>query len=143
MVSINTALAVDLTGQVSADTLQGRFYSGIGGQVDFVRGAARSRGGKAIIALKATAREGTVSRIQATFEAGAGVVTSRGDVRYVVTEFGVADLWGKSIRERTLALVAIAHPSFRDELLEAAKAHHYLSLITPDSLKGRLECLHK
>src|SRR6185436_3134656 len=80
MMSINTALAVDLTGQVAADTIQGRFYSGIGGQVDFVRGASRSRGGKAIIALRSTARSGTVSRVQAAFEEGAAVVTSRGDV---------------------------------------------------------------
>ena len=91
----------------------GKFFSGIGGQVDFIRGAARSRGGKPIIALPSTAKEGTVSRIQAVLEEGAGVVTSRGDVHYVVTEYGVADLWGKSIRERALALIAIAHPDFR------------------------------
>jgi acyl-CoA hydrolase/GNAT superfamily N-acetyltransferase len=121
MVSINSALAVDLTGQVASDTLGGQFYSGIGGQVDFVRGASRSKGGKAIIALPSTARKGTVSRIRATLEEGAGVVTSRGDVKYVVTEHGVADLWGKSVRERAKALIEIAHPAFRGEILGAAK----------------------
>jgi acyl-CoA hydrolase/N-acetylglutamate synthase-like GNAT family acetyltransferase len=126
MISINSALAVDLTGQVAADTLGGRFFSGIGGQVDFIRGAARSRGGKPIIALRSTAKNGSVSRIQAVLEAGAGVVTSRGDVHYVVTEFGVADLWGKSVRERTMALIAIAHPDFRSELLGAAKQRRYV-----------------
>ncbi|MBK7582227.1 MAG: GNAT family N-acetyltransferase [Myxococcales bacterium] len=126
MIAINSALGVDLTGQVAADTLMGRFFSGIGGQVDFIRGAARSRGGKPIIALPATAKDGQMSRIQAVFEQGAGIVTSRGDVHFVVTEFGVADLWGKSIRERATALVEIAHPDFRGELLDAAKARHYV-----------------
>ncbi|HVZ31931.1 MAG TPA: GNAT family N-acetyltransferase, partial [Polyangiaceae bacterium] len=126
MVSVNSALAVDLTGQVAADTLLGKFFSGIGGQVDFVRGAAGSRGGKSIIALRSTAKQGTVSRIRAVFEEGAGVVTSRGDVRYVVTEYGVADLWGKSVRERALALTEIAHPDFRAELLGEAKRRRYV-----------------
>lgn len=126
MVSVNSALAVDLTGQVAADTLLGKFFSGIGGQVDFVRGAARSRGGRSIIALPSTARGGTVSRIRAVLDEGAGVVTSRGDVRYVVTEYGVADLWGKNVRERALALTEIAHPQFRPELLAAAKERHYV-----------------
>lgn len=126
MVSVNSALAVDLTGQIAADTLLGKFFSGIGGQVDFVRGAARSRGGRSIIALPSTARGGTVSRIQAAFEAGAGIVTSRGDVRFVVTEYGVADLWGKSVRERALALIEIAHPTFRAELLAQAKQRRYV-----------------
>ncbi|HSF40914.1 MAG TPA: acetyl-CoA hydrolase/transferase C-terminal domain-containing protein [Thermoanaerobaculia bacterium] len=126
MVAINAALAVDLTGQVAADTVRGRFFSGIGGQVDFIRGAARSEGGRPIIALPATAKNGTVSRIQATFEEGAGVVTSRGDIHYVVTEFGVADLWGKNIRQRTEALVGIAHPDFRAELLSTAKKRCYV-----------------
>jgi GNAT superfamily N-acetyltransferase/acyl CoA:acetate/3-ketoacid CoA transferase beta subunit len=128
MVSINSALAVDLTGQVASDTLLGRFFSGIGGQVDFVRGASRSRGGKAIIALPSTAKDGHVSRIRATFEEGAGVVTSRGDVHFVVTEYGVADLWGRNIRERALALIEIAHPKFRAELLAAAQQRHYVRL---------------
>ena len=126
MVAINAALAVDLTGQVAADTLQAGFFSGIGGQVDFIRGAARSRGGKPIVALPSTAKHGTVSRIQPVLEAGAGVVTSRGDVHYVVTEYGVADLWGRNIRERALALVEIAHPDHRAELLAAARARHYV-----------------
>lgn len=126
MIAINSALAVDLTGQVAADTLGGQFFSGIGGQVDFIRGAARSLGGKPIIALPSTAQEGQVSRIQAVFEAGAGVVTSRGDVHYVVTEYGVADLWGKSVRERALALIDIAHPDHRGELLTQAKAKKYV-----------------
>jgi GNAT superfamily N-acetyltransferase len=126
MVSVNSALAVDLTGQVAADTLFGKFFSGIGGQVDFVRGAARSRGGRSIIALRSTAQRGTVSRIRGVLEEGAGVVTSRGDVRYVVTEFGIADLWGRSVRERALALIEIAHPSFRPELLAQAKQRRYV-----------------
>jgi acyl-CoA hydrolase/GNAT superfamily N-acetyltransferase len=126
MVSVNSALAVDLTGQVASDTLLGKFFSGIGGQVDFVRGAAGSRGGRSIIALRSTAKHGTVSRIRAVFEEGAGVVTSRGDVRYVVTEYGVADLWGRSVRERALALTEIAHPDFRAELLAQAKRRHYV-----------------
>jgi acyl-CoA hydrolase/ribosomal protein S18 acetylase RimI-like enzyme len=126
MISINSALEVDLTGQVAADTLGGRFYSGIGGQVDFIRGAAKSRDGKAIIALRSTARDGKVSRIRPAFGEGAGIVTSRGDVRYVVTEFGIAELWGKTIRERARALIAIAHPDFRGELTDQAKARHYV-----------------
>jgi acyl-CoA hydrolase/GNAT superfamily N-acetyltransferase len=126
MVSVNSALAVDLTGQVAADTLLGKFFSGIGGQVDFVRGAAASRGGRSIIALRSTAQQGRVSRIRAALEEGAGIVTSRGDVRYVVTEYGVADLWGKSVRERSLALIEIAHPAFRAELTTEAKRRHYV-----------------
>ncbi len=126
MVAINAALAVDLTGQVAADTLMGRFFSGIGGQVDFIRGAARSRGGRPIIALPSTAKDGAVSRIQPALGEGAGVVTSRGDVHYVVTEYGVADLWGKPIRERAKALIAIAHPDAKGELLAAAKERRYV-----------------
>jgi acyl-CoA hydrolase/GNAT superfamily N-acetyltransferase len=134
MIAINSALAVDLTGQVSADTLLGRFFSGIGGQVDFIRGAARSRGGKPIIALRSTAKDGTVSRIHPVVEEGAGIVTSRGDVHYVVTEYGATDLWGKSIRERALALIEIAHPDHRAELLAAAKARSY---VFPDQVAPR------
>lgn len=126
MISVNSALALDLTGQVASDTLMGRFFSGIGGQVDFIRGAARSRGGKPIIALPSTAKRGQVSRIRSALEEGAGVVTSRGDVHYVVTEYGIADLWGKNIRERANALIEIAHPDFRSELLAAAKARRYV-----------------
>lgn len=126
MVAINSALAVDLTGQVASDTLSGQFFSGIGGQVDFIRGAVASRGGKAIIALPSTAKAGTLSRIQPVFEEGAGVVTSRGDVHFVVTEYGVADLWGKNIRQRVMSLIEIAHPDFRGELLAAAKSRRYV-----------------
>ena len=126
MVAINSALAVDLTGQVAADTIGGRFFSGIGGQVDFIRGAARSRGGRPIIALPSTAKDGRVSRICPALEEGAGVVTSRGDIRYVVTEYGVADLWGKNIRQRSMALIDIAHPDFRGELLAAAKERKFI-----------------
>jgi acyl-CoA hydrolase/GNAT superfamily N-acetyltransferase len=126
MISINSALAVDLTGQVASDTVGGQFYSGIGGQVDFIRGAARSRGGKAIIAMRSTAKDGAVSRIAPVLEQGAGVVTSRGDVRYVVTEYGIADLWGRTVRDRAMALIAIAHPDHRAELLEGAKRRRYV-----------------
>ena len=122
MVAINSALEVDLTGQVCADSLGTLFYSGIGGQVDFIRGAARSREGKAIIALPATAEDETASRIVPTLKPGAGVVTSRGDVHYVVTEYGTAYLHGKSIRERAVALIQIAHPKFRPWLLADAKS---------------------
>lgn len=125
MVAINAALEVDLTGQVCSDSLGYLFYSGIGGQVDFIRGAARSKGGRPIIALPATAKEGTVSRIVSRLSEGAGVVTTRGDVHYVVTEYGVAYLHGKNIRERALALINIAHPKFRDQLLEEAKLRRY------------------
>lgn len=125
MTSINVALEVDLTGQVCADSLGTKFYSGIGGQVDFNRGAARSDEGKAIIAMPSTAREGSVSRIVSFLTPGAGVVTTRGDVHYVVTEYGVAYLHGKSVQERALALISIAHPKFREHLLkEAVKAKY-------------------
>jgi acyl-CoA hydrolase/RimJ/RimL family protein N-acetyltransferase len=136
MVSINSALAVDLTGQVAADTLGGRFFSGIGGQVDFIRGAARSRDGKPIIALPSTAQGGKVSRIQATLEPGAGIVTSRGDVHWVVTEYGIADLWGKTVRQRASALIEVAHPDFRPELVAVAKARKY---VLPDQAVPRAE----
>ncbi len=126
MVAINSAIQVDLTGQVCADSIGTRFYSGIGGQVDFIRGASMCPDGKPIIALRATAKNGTLSRIVPTLTEGAGVVTSRGDVRYVVTEYGVADLLGKSIRERAVALISIAHPDFRTELLSDAKGRHYV-----------------
>ena len=118
MVAINSALQVDLTGQVCSDSIGNYFYSGIGGQVDFLRGASRSKGGKPIIALSSTAKKGTISRIMPMLSPGAGVFTSRGLIRYVVTEFGVAYLHGKSIRERAKALIEIAHPKFRDQLYE-------------------------
>jgi acyl-CoA hydrolase/ribosomal protein S18 acetylase RimI-like enzyme len=122
MISINSAIEVDLTGQVCADSLGEMFYSGIGGQVDFVRGASRSKGGKPIIALPSTAQDETISRIVPTLKPGAGVVTSRGDVHYVVTEYGAAYLHGKNIRERAIALIQVAHPKFRPWLLSEAKA---------------------
>ncbi|MBI5877660.1 MAG: acetyl-CoA hydrolase/transferase family protein [Chloroflexi bacterium] len=125
MVAINSAIEIDLTGQVCADSIGTQFYSGIGGQVDFVRGAARSKGGKPIIAMQSTARSDTLSRIVTQLKPGAGVVTSRGDVHYVVTEYGVAYLHGKSIRERARALIRIAHPAFRDELERYAREQHW------------------
>jgi len=121
LVSINSAIEVDLTGQVCADSIGTRLYSGFGGQLDFVRGAARSKGGKAIIALPSTAQDGARSRIVATLAPGAGVVTTRADVQYVVTEFGVAPLFGRTLRQRAEALIAIAHPDFREELAGAAR----------------------
>ncbi len=126
MIAINSAIEIDLTGQVCADSIGTRFYSGIGGQVDFVRGAARSKGGKPIIALLSTAKNGTVSRIVPQLKPGAGVVTSRGDVHYVVTEYGVASLYGKSIRERALELIRVAHPDFRDELRHYARQQRWI-----------------
>jgi acyl-CoA hydrolase len=126
MVGINVGLEIDLTGQVCSDSLGYKFYSGIGGQVDFIRGCARSRGGKAIIAMPSTAKDGKISRIVPRLTEGAGVVTTRGDVHYVVTEYGVAYLHGKSIRQRVLDLIHIAHPKFRKELIQAAKAQNYI-----------------
>ena len=126
MVAINSALQVDLTGQVCADSIGTFFYSGIGGQVDFLRGSSRSKGGKPIIALSSTAKKGTISRITPMLAPGAGVVTSRGLIRYVVTEFGVAYLHGKSIRERAKALIEIAHPKFRDELYDYCERTKWL-----------------
>lgn len=122
MVAINSAIEVDLTGQVCSDSIGGSMYSGIGGQVDFLRGAARSKGGLPIIALPSTAKNGKVSRIVPVLHPGSGVVTSRGDVHYVVTEYGVAYLHGKSLRQRADALIAIAHPDFRDQLLDCARS---------------------
>lgn len=135
MAGINVGLEIDLTGQVCSDSLGYEFYSGIGGQVDFIRGASRSRGGKAIIAMPSTAKNGEVSRIVPHLTEGAGVVTTRGDVHYVVTEYGIAYLHGKSIRERVLALVNIAHPKFRAGLIQAAKAQKYVyqDQIEPDT----------
>lgn len=126
MVAINSALQVDLTGQVCADSIGTRLYSGVGGQVDFIRGAARSEEGLPIIALPATARQGTISRIVPTLDLGAGVVTSRYDVHYVVTEYGVARLHGKTLAQRARALIDIADPDFRDSLTVAARRLNYL-----------------
>ncbi len=126
MVAINSAIQVDLTGQVCSDSIGVRPYSGFGGQVDFIRGAAHSEGGKPIIALPSTAKDGEMSRIVPFLKKGAGVVTTRADVRYVVTEYGVAYLFGKNLQERTKALINIAHPKFRPDLIREAKARSLL-----------------
>src|SRR6266540_2858690 len=121
MVAINSALAVDLTGQVCADSIGRSIYSGFGGQLDFIRGSARAKGGKPIIALPSTAKGGRISRIVDVLAEGSGVVTSRADVHYVVTEHGIARLHGQSLRERARELIAVAHPDFREELRGAAR----------------------
>ncbi len=126
MVSINSALTVDLTGQVCSDSLGFEFYSGIGGQVDFVRGSAMSRRGKSIMVLPSTTEDGKISRIVPYLSSGSGVVVTRGDIHYVVTEYGIAYLHGKSIRERAMMLINIAHPDFREELLESARRQGYI-----------------
>lgn len=126
MVAINSALQIDLTGQVCADSIGSKLYSGAGGQVDFIRGAARSKGGRPIIACLSTAQQGTVSRIVPTLYEGSGVVTTRNDVHIVVTEYGVACLHGKTIRQRARELIAIAHPDFREQLTRAAYELGYL-----------------
>jgi 4-hydroxybutyrate CoA-transferase len=126
MVAINSALQIDLTGQVCSDSIGSQFYSGIGGQVDFIRGASRSKGGKSIIAISSTAKDGAISRIVPMLSPGAGVVTSRGLIRYVVTEYGVAYLHGKTIRQRAQALIDIAHPQFREELYQFCEKTRWL-----------------
>lgn len=124
MISINSAIEIDLTGQVCSDSLGEMFYSGIGGQVDFTRGASRSVGGRPIIALPSTCKDDSTSRVVPILKPGAGVVTSRGDVHYVVTEYGSAYLHGKNVRERAVALIHIAHPKFRPWLMAEAKQRH-------------------
>ena len=129
MVAINSAIEVDLTGQVCADSIGPKLYSGVGGQVDFIYGASRSKGGVPIIALPSTTmmKDGTlISKIAVMLKQGAGVVTSRNHVRFIVTEHGVADLYGKTIRQRSQALINVAHPQFRDELQRQAKELHYI-----------------
>ncbi len=126
LVAINSAIEIDLTGQVCSDSIGPYIFSGFGGQVDFIRGAAQSKGGKPIIALSSTAKHGELSRIVPFLKQGAGVVTSRGDVHYVVTEFGMAHLFGRNLRERAEALIRISHPKFRDELERAAKERKLL-----------------
>ncbi|MDO8549723.1 MAG: acetyl-CoA hydrolase/transferase C-terminal domain-containing protein, partial [Ignavibacteria bacterium] len=116
MVAINSAIEIDLTGQVCSDSIGTYFYSGFGGQLDFIRGASRSKGGKPIIAIPSTARNGKVSKIVPYLSKGAGVTTTKGDVHFVVTEYGIADLYGKTLIQRAKALIDIAHPNFRDEL---------------------------
>jgi len=126
MISINSALQVDLSGQVCSDSLGTRIYSGVGGQVDFVRGAMRSRGGKPIIAFASTTKKDTISKIAPILTPGSGVVTTRADVYYIVTEYGIADLYGKTLRERVKALINIAHPKFREELEIKAREYKWL-----------------
>jgi 4-hydroxybutyrate CoA-transferase len=126
MVSINSAIEVDLTGQIVADSIGHRMYSGVGGQMDFVRGASLAAEGQAFIALPATAASGSMSRVVPSLKEGAGVVTTRAHARTVVTEYGVAQLWGRSLQERAKALIAIAAPEFRDELCAEAKRLHLL-----------------
>ncbi|MEX2115853.1 MAG: acetyl-CoA hydrolase/transferase C-terminal domain-containing protein [Bacteroidota bacterium] len=121
MVAINSAIEIDITGQVCADSIGSKIYSGFGGQVDFIRGAGYSKGGKPIIAIPSSTKNGTISRIVPQLKPGAGVVTTRADVHYVVTEFGVASLHGRNLEERAEALIAIAHPAFRAELSEYVK----------------------
>jgi acetyl-CoA hydrolase len=125
-VAINSALEVDLTGQVCADSIGPKLYSGVGGQFDFIYGASRSKDGVPIIALPATAQDGQISRITPLLKHGAGVVTTRNHVRYVVTEYGVADLYGKTIRQRAQALINVAAPQFHEELARAARELHYI-----------------
>jgi acetyl-CoA hydrolase len=124
MVAINSAIEIDLTGQICADSIGHKLYSGVGGQLDFIYGASRSKGGVPIIALPSTAKN--FSRIVTSLKPGAGVVTSRNHVRYIVTEYGVANLYGKTIRQRAQALINIAHPDFRDELTSEARALNYI-----------------
>lgn len=126
MIAINSAIEVDITGQVCSDSVGTYIYSGFGGQVDFIRGAAHSKGGKPIIALPSTAKNDEVSRIVPFLKKGAGVVTTRADVKYVVTEYGVAYLHGKNLQERTVALINIAHPRFRPDLIKEAKTRFLL-----------------
>lgn len=126
LVAVNSAIEVDLTGQVCSDSIGSYIYSGFGGQVDFIRGAARSRGGRPVIALPSSAKGGLMSRIVPCLKEGAGVVTSRADVHYVVTEHGVANLFGKNLRERAEALIGIADPRFQDALVRAAKERRLL-----------------
>jgi acetyl-CoA hydrolase len=124
MVAVNSAIEVDLTGQVCADSIGPKIYSGVGGQLDFIYGASRSKGGIPIIALPSTARQ--FSRIVPMLKTGAGVVTTRNHVRYIVTEYGIADLYGKTIRQRAHDLINIAHPEFRDNLMRQAGELHYI-----------------
>ena len=124
MVAVNSAIEIDLTGQICADSIGTKLYSGVGGQLDFIYGASRSKGGVPIIALPSTAKD--FSRIVPTLKQGAGVVTTRNHIHYVVTEYGVADLYGKTIHERAQSLISVAHPQFREELTKEAKALHYI-----------------
>jgi acetyl-CoA hydrolase len=124
MVALNSAIEIDLTGQVCADSIGPKIYSGVGGQLDFIYGASRSKGGVPIIALPSTAKN--FSRIVSMLKPGAGVVTTRNHVHYVVTEYGIADLYGKTIRQRAHSLINIAHPKHREDLIREAKSLHYI-----------------
>lgn len=126
MVAINSALSIDLTGQATAESIGNTFYSGIGGQADFMRGAVLAKNGRSILTMPATARDGAISRIVPQLPEGSGVTLGRGDVHYVVTEFGIAYLHGKNVRERAMALISIAHPKFRAQLIKEAKALNYI-----------------
>ena len=129
MIALNSGIEVDLTGQVCADSIGPKFFSGVGGQLDFIYGASMSEGGLPIIALPSTTtlRDGTViSRITPMLKLGAGVVTTRNHVHYVVTEYGMVDLYGKSVRQRAELLISIAHPQFQEELRRQAKELHFL-----------------
>jgi acyl-CoA hydrolase len=130
-VAINSAIQVDLTGQICADSIGPQIYSGFGGQVDFMRGAAMSKGGLPITAMPATAKSGEVSRIVPFLNLGAGVVTTRADAHVVVTEHGTAWMYGRNVRERAKALIEIADPRFQEELLEAAHARRLFGQLHP------------
>jgi acyl-CoA hydrolase len=137
MVSITQAFAIDLTGQICIDQFEGEFYGGVSTQAGFMRGAARSQGGKPIVCLSSTTDDGA-SRIKPLLEVGDGVGIARSDVHYVITEYGIAYLFGKSIRERALALIEVAHPRWREELLKAAKKIGICSRRPISRLPGRL-----
>ncbi|MBU2551474.1 MAG: GNAT family N-acetyltransferase, partial [Proteobacteria bacterium] len=126
MTAINSALQIDLTGQATAESLGHTFFSGIGGSADFMRGSVLAPGGRSILLLQSTAHDGEISRIVPHLDPGAGVTLGRGDLKYVVTEYGIAYLYGKNIRERAMSLIAIAHPKFRPWLIEEAKKHHFI-----------------
>ena len=126
MISINSAIQVDLSGQVCSDSMGTKIFSGFGGQLDFVRGAMRSKGGKSILAFPSTTKNHTISKIVPTLTLGAGVVTTRADVMTIITEYGIADLYGKTLRERTKLLINIAHPNFREELEKQAREFKWL-----------------
>ncbi len=142
MVSINSALQIDLTGQVAADSLGSHFYSGVGGQVDFIRGAAGSHGGKSILGFPSTAKEESISRIVPVLSEGTGVVTTRADIDFVVTEYGIASLKGRTIRERAMSLIQVAHPKFREELIKKAKKLGYLDADQPIPLAATRYEIH-
>lgn len=125
-VAINSAIEIDLTGQICADSLGPKLYSGVGGQLDFIYGASRSEGGVPIIALPSTAKDDQISRITPMLQHGAGVVTTRNHVHYIITEYGIADLYGKTVRQRAQQLINIAHPKFRDEITKQAKELNYI-----------------